>query len=214
MAFDSYASLQAEITDYLARSDLAAKIPTFIRLAEAKFNRSLRCIQMETRASTSTDINSSEPEFVTLPTGFQSMKRMRLPDVQGKTSLYYRTQVQLDDYRASIGNIAGQPKYFTVFGTELELCPTPDASYRIEMVYRHNIPSLSDQNTTNWLLALAPDAYLYGALLESAPYIKDDERIQVWAGGLTTVIDGLNSLSSDMQHGAQPLQITTGRATP
>jgi hypothetical protein len=51
--------------------------------------------------------------------------------------------------------------------------------YTIEMVYRKNIPAFAT-NDPNWLLTLAPDLYLYGALLESAPYIKEDGRIQTW----------------------------------
>ena len=50
------------------------------------------------------------------------------------------------------------------------------------MVYRANIPPLAS-NGANWLLTLAPDLYLYGALLESAPYIKEDGRIQTWGLG-------------------------------
>ncbi len=214
MAFDSYASLQAEISDYLARSDLAAKIPTFITLAEAKFNRTLFVRQMEQRATALVLLGSGEPEYISLPLDFQSMRRVRLSSVNGKPRLDFRSGVQADEYRQHNGDVAGQPKFFTVFGDEIELIPTPDAAYTIEMIYRKVIPALSDANPTNWLLALAPDAYLYGALLESAPYIKDDDRINVWGAGLSTVIDGLNSLGSTSTFNAGPLEMRTSGVTP
>jgi hypothetical protein len=47
-------SLQAAVTEYLARDQdttLIARIPTFIQLAEAKFNRQLFVRQMEQRTS-------------------------------------------------------------------------------------------------------------------------------------------------------------------
>ena len=44
-AFTSYANLQTNIADYLARSDLTAKIPMFISLAEKRLNRDLRLRQ-------------------------------------------------------------------------------------------------------------------------------------------------------------------------
>ncbi len=69
MPFDTYIDLQAEITNYLARSDLAAEIPSFIVLAEAKFNRSLKCVEMDQRANAAIDINSDEPQFLSLPRG-------------------------------------------------------------------------------------------------------------------------------------------------
>jgi hypothetical protein len=43
------------------------------------------------------------------------------------------------------------------------------------------LSKLSTSNTTNWLLTSNPDIYLYGALLQAAPYLQDDARIQTWA---------------------------------
>ena len=214
MAFDSYASLQAEIADYLARNDLTAKIPTFIRLAEAKFNRSLFVRQMEQRATALVLPDSAEPEYISLPLDFQSMRRVRLSSVSGKPRLDFKSGVQADEYRQANANVAGMPKYFTVFGDEIELIPTPDADYTIEMIYRKIIPALSNDNPSNWLLACAPDAYLYGALLEASPYIKDDERIAVWTAGLVSVIDGLNGLNSLASFNAGPLEMRTNARTP
>ena len=44
-----------------------------------------------------------------------------------------------------------------------------------------DLTSLSDSNTSNWMLQNHPDVYLYGALLEAQPYLMDDARIPVWA---------------------------------
>ena len=212
MAFDSYTSLQSEIADYLARDDLTAKIPTFIALAEAKFNRGLFVRQMEQRSTALIDLNSDEPEYISLPLDFQSMRRVRVSSVQGKPRLDFKSGVQADEYRYQSGDVTGLPKYFTVLGDEIELIPTPDAAYTVEMVYRRNVLALSADNPTNWLLQLAPDAYLYGALLESAPYTKEDERIAVWGAGLSTVIDGLNNLGMTSTFNAGPL--TQGGRNP
>jgi hypothetical protein len=48
------------------------------------------------------------------------------------------------------------------------------------MSYYKKIPALSDSNTSNWLLAKSPAMYLYGALVQSAPYLRDDDRITTW----------------------------------
>ncbi len=82
-----YTSLQTAVTEYLARnqdSTLIARIPTFIQLAEAKFNRQLFVRQMEQRATALVNLSSSEPEFISLPSDFQSMRRVRLSSVSGK----------------------------------------------------------------------------------------------------------------------------------
>lgn len=204
-----YPSLQTAVTEYLARDQdttLIARIPSFIQLAEAKFNRQLFVRQMENRAIAVVDLTSIEPEFIALPSDFQSMRRVRLSSVTGKPPLEFRSGLQMDEFRFQSADVAAQPCYFTVFGNEIELAPTPDQAYTIEMVYRANIPPLAT-NTTNWLLTLAPDLYLYGALLESAPYIKEDARIQTWGLGFTGALSDLNNLGLTSTFNAGPMTV-------
>ncbi len=204
-----YTSLQAAVTEYLARDQdttLIGRIPTFIQFAEAKFNRQLFVRQMEQRSTALVDTTSSEPEFISLPADFQSMRRVRLSSVTGKPCLEFRSGTQMDEYRFGISNVAAQPRYFTVFGDEIELAPTPDQNYTVEMIYRTSIPSLG-ANAGNWLLAFAPDLYLYGALLESAPYIKEDGRIQTWGLGFTSALNDLNNLGLTSTFNAGPMTV-------
>jgi hypothetical protein len=60
------------------------------------------------------------------------------------------------------------------------LAPTPDAAYPFEVLVYQLIPLLDDANQSNWLTEYAPQLILYGALLEATPFLKNDERIQVW----------------------------------
>lgn len=203
------ASLQAAVTEYLARDQdavLVARIPTFIQLFEAKMNRGLFVRQMESRANALTDPTAAEPEFIALPADFQSMRRIRLTSVTGKPFLEFRSQLQLDEFRLQRGDGGGQPHFFTIFGNEIELAPTPDGIYTVEMVYRQTIPPLAT-NTTNWLLTLAPDLYLYGALMESAPYIKADARLQTWGALMTSSLSDLNELGLVSAFNAGPMTI-------
>ncbi len=213
MAISSYVELQAAVANYLARDDLTGRIPEFVTLCEAKLNRELFVRQMEERSTVTVDINSSEPEFISLPDDFQSMRRLRLSSVTGKPRLQYLSGAQADEKRYGVADLAQQPTYFTILGDEIELIPTPNDAYEIEMVYRKTIPPLAD-NTTNWLLALAPDAYLYGTLLEAMPYTKDDERIQVWLAGFSAAIDGLNRLSLTSTYNSGPMQMRVSGNTP
>jgi len=204
-----YASLQVAIIEYLARDQdttLIARIPSFIQLAEAKFNRLLFVRQMESRATALTDPLSSEPEFISLPADFQSMRRVRLSSVIGKPCLEFMSGTQMDEYRLGISNVASQPRYFTVFGNEIELAPTPDAAYTVEMVYRQVIPPLGSVGA-NWLLTLAPDLYLYGALMETAPYLREDERIAIWGAGLSAALGDLNNLGLTSTFNAGPMTV-------
>jgi hypothetical protein len=191
VSISTYTELQTAVANWLARDDLTARIPEFIALAEAKFNRVLLHPRMETRVTLTVDTNLASPEFLDLPTDFQTMRTVRLPDETGKPRLQFLTQTQMDDYRYSTDNVTGTPVYFTIVGDQIELAPTPNEDMDIEVLYRGNIPALAS-NSTNWLLTLAPDLYLYGTLLEASPYIQNDERLSVWGSAVATVIDQLN----------------------
>lgn len=205
MALSTYAELQASVADWLARSDLTDAIPDFIALAEAKFNRELRVPQMDTRATYTIDTDVDEPAFLTLPGDFQSMRRIRLSSVTGQPTLSFLSTTQLDEYRTTRADSAGQPYYFSIFGTQIEFAPTPDSGYTVEMIYRANIPALTDSNTTNWLLTLAPDAYLFGSLMQAALYIKDDPRVALWQAAHDRAVAGLQNLNLTMGYNAGPM---------
>lgn len=210
-------SLQTTVVEYLARegdATLVARIPTFIQLFEAKMNRDLLVPQMEKRSTALVNLAADEPEFISLPSDFQTMRTVRLNGVAGKPRLQFMTPPQLEDYRYRIGNVPGKPVYFSIFGDEMELAPTPNEAYSLEMIYRANIAPLSDSNTTNWLLLKAPDIYLYGALLESSPYTKEDGRIATWAAGYSMALDGLNTLGARQSNDSGPTTVSLPGVTP
>ena len=175
MALDTFAGLKATIADYLNRDDLTAIIPSFITIAEAKFNRKLRTRQMIKRAE-----GQIETAFFAYPSDWLQAKEFQL-NTNPIVRLQFVTEAYGDELKANRYVSIGQPAYYTITGTQLEFIPAPDSTYSAELTYYAKIPALSDANTSNWLLAYAPDLYLYGALLEAAPYLKDDERLAVWS---------------------------------
>lgn len=213
MALSNYTELQASVASYLARDDLTLAIPDFIRLAEAKFNRVLMHPKMEARATLTVSTLLPSPEFLDLPSDFQTMRSARLSGVAGKPRLGFMTQTQIDDYRYSRDNVTGQPFYFSITGTQMELAPTPNDNYTVQVVYRGNIPALAS-NSTNWLLTLAPDLYLYGSLLEASPYIQNDERLSVWGSAVATVIDQLNVHGERQSFNSGPTTVSLPGITP
>jgi hypothetical protein len=60
------------------------------------------------------------------------------------------------------------------------LAPTPNATDTLEILYYEQPRFLDDEFQTNWLTEYAPDLLLYATLLEAAPFLKKDERIQTW----------------------------------
>ena len=175
MALDTFAGLKATIADYLNRDDLTSVIPSFITLAEAKFNRKLRVRQMVKRAN-----GQIETAFFAYPADWLQAKEFQL-NTNPIVRLRFVTEAQGDELKANSFIAPGQPLYYTITGGQLEFIPSPDSTYSAELTYYAKIPALSDSNTSNWLLAYAPDLYLYGSLVEATPYLKDDERLATWS---------------------------------
>lgn len=185
MAITTYSELQSAIADWLLRDDLTSVIPSFIDLAEAKFNRRIRDYRMVSRTTFTVD-----GEYEDVPADWLQTIRYQL-NTSPITTLEYVTPDQAAEEKV-IFSSTGRPKFFTVVGSALQHVPAPDASYTGELTYYAKIPALTDAATSNWLLAAAPDVYLYGTLLEAAPYLDDDARIQTWGSLLE---QGLSSLA-------------------
>jgi len=175
MALDTYSGLKTTIADYLNRDDLTSIVPSFITLAEAKFNRKLRMRQMIKRATATIDT-----QYFAYPADWLQAKEFIL-NTNPITYMEFVTDKQANELRQNQIIATGKPSYYTIIGTQIEVIATPDTGYTGELTYYGKISALSDSNTSNWLLAYAPDLYLYGALLEAAPYLKDDERLGTWS---------------------------------
>lgn len=191
MSISTYAELKASIASWLNRDDLTSVIPDFIALAEADINRKLRHYKMVERVDATLD-----SRYVQLPANWLETIRFSIT-----TSPTYRLEaITVDDmlkYREDTSDASGRPRYYTHIGEAIEVFPTPDAEYGMQLAYYEEVAALSDSNTFNWLIQMAPDVYLYGALLQAAPYLLDDGRIQVWNGLYQNALGSLQQASDE-----------------
>jgi hypothetical protein len=172
----TYDSLTAITLQYLERNDAAVvnAIPTFITLAEfgiAEEIKSLGQLQVVESSLIAGNPNLAKPARwrktvsmnLTLPSG------VRQP-------ILLRKYEYLTNYWQN-NTTTGQPLYYS--DTDWEhwyLAPTPDQSYTMEVLYYERIAPLSSTNQTNWLTQNAPNAMLFGTLLQAMPFLKNDQR--------------------------------------
>lgn len=169
MSFTTYAGLKTAIAAWLNRDDLTSQIPDFVSLATATLNKVLR----DRRMAVNVDI-------VTVATG----RAVSAPaDMLGPIYLtekfaeqYPLEQVspeRLMELRRTRFRSYGQPRYYATIGAFLELCPTPLDAGTLDLHYYAEIPALSADGDTNWVLTDEPDIYLYTALLHAAVFLGD-----------------------------------------
>lgn len=171
MALDgTYSGLQASVADWLNRDDLTSQIADFIAMATDRLSLDLRVAEMET-----TETNAFTDGVVTLPTDC-----IELRQVLAGSPLRPLTRVGLDFVAENYpANYASTPIYYTVTGSTITTYPSA-SDQDVQIVCYSKIPALSDASPTNWLLTKLPKIYLYAALIESAPFLGDDNRLQVW----------------------------------
>ena len=167
MTIASYVELQAAVAGWTHRSDLAARTGEFIALGEARLNRRLRTRRMLRRAVAVIDgpVQAAPADFLAVET-FRLNAADRPLDARGPDAM--------SRWKAERGGAAGTPTSYAVVGEAFEFGPAPAGAHAATLTYYAALPALSEAEPSNWLLASAPDAYLWAALLGAADYLHDD----------------------------------------
>ncbi len=202
MAIGTFAQLKTAAANWLDRSDLTDRIPEFITLAEARFNRVLRIRDMET-VSTAISTSAGTREY-NLPTGFVQMKEFHL-STDPITPLAYITPEMMS--RMQAGSSKSKPQVFTIIADKVRLGPNPDAVYTTSMLYYKAFTALSDSATTNDMLTNNPDVYLYGTLLEAEPFIMNDERVGLWLAAFEKAVSDIQNQDNKDRHSGSQLRV-------
>ena len=122
MAFTSYSTLKTKIAEYLARTDLTAQIPDFIRLAEERLRRDLRIRQTRKVATANT---TSDDNTVSLPADFLAMKDIHIDTTPVRVLQFQNTS---NFFRNSRAKDKGVPTMYTLLGSEFQFAPIPDTA--------------------------------------------------------------------------------------
>ena len=201
MAINSYSTLQTAVSNWLDRDDLSDRIPEFISLAEATFNRVLRIRAMETTLADTTPSGSKEDS---LPDGYLQLREIHLTTSPIVSLAYITPEIM---YRIRSGSISGKPTNYTILGDNILFGPTPDSAYDYSITYYKAFTELSDAAPTNWLILNAPDLYLYGTLLQAEPFLMNDERVGLWEKGVRQVIGDLQQQDDKDRHSGSEMRV-------
>jgi hypothetical protein len=200
MALTNYNDLVTTVESYLARSDLASIIPTFVMLAQQRISRDLRTREM-LKISTTTATDGT----VELPIDFLEMREMHF---QGNPPITLEYQSPDKFFRNQVTTTSGLPYYYTIIGYEFQFAPVPDSAQVLQLLYYAEPTFISSTVPSNLYLANYPDALLYATLAESEPYLMNDERIQVWATMYDRAISNITNSDIDKKFPNTALNVT------
>ena len=183
----TFESLQQDVRRYLERGATLAsdavvyeQIPRLINLAERRIARELKIqgfINVVTGTLTAGQAVYPKPDrwrdTVSVNIGTGATQNTR-------TFLFTRDYEYLRSYWPNALD-TDQPVFYSDYDySHWLIAPTPDQDYPFEILYYELPPLLDDSVQTNWITEYAPQLLLYGTLVEATPFLKNDERIQVW----------------------------------
>ena len=171
----TYDSLTSTVLQYLERSDPAVVnfIPVAITLAEFAIAQEIKTLgQMEVVDAT---MQAGNP-VIAKPARWRKTVSMTLSTSTGKQPIYLRKLEYLSNYSPDV-TATDTPLYYADYDFDhWFVAPTPDLPYAFEALCYTRLQPLDSTNQTNWLTQNAPNAMIFGTLLQCVLFLKDDQR--------------------------------------
>ena len=188
----TYNSLVDDISSYLERDDTQTleKIPTFIMLAEQVIASQIKFLGNLT-VNESTMVQGTN--IIAKPARWHKSVSFNVVVDGVRQPIFLRTYEYLRQYwpEATEEDI---PKYYADYDySHWLVAPTPADAYTFEVLYYERVQPLDSSNQTNWFTIYAPQAMLYGSLLQAMPFLKNDERMGMWRAEYDLIINTLKA---------------------
>ena len=219
MALDTAGGIKTAIDDFLSRQgdfNDAYKSEYFLALAHARIHygsddprfpsEPLRVRAME--ASADVIVNA---QAVALPPGYLAMRRIYLDTSPvGKLDFF----PPMDFWAKYVSSEGGQPSAFTIEGENLVFGPVPNGTYTAKVLFWKAFTLPAANADSNWIMQNVPGLYLYGALVEAACVIQDDEQIARYGPMFAGALGGLIKADKRDRYSGAPLQMRNDSGNP
>jgi len=188
----TYDSLVDDIETYLERTDQATidKIPTFIMLAEQVLAAELKFLGNLTVVES--NMVADQP-IIDKPARWRKTVSMNITVDGVKQPILLRKYEYLREYWPDPTDTDVPQFYCDYDYTHWLVAPTPASAYSYEVLYYERLQPLDSSNQTNWFTQYAPQALLYGSLLQAMPFLKNDERIPMWRDQYSQIVATLKN---------------------
>jgi len=200
LSIASYSDLQSAISNWLHRSDLSSYTADFISLGESRINARLRVQAMETSTTVAATSAALPSDYVELKDAYVS-----------STTPYYHLERKSAEWiylhypdRGS----TGIPKFIARQGSNFIFGPAPDSAYTVTLVYYKHLAALS--GATNTVFTAYPGLYLFAALAETAPFLKDDKRVVLWESKFEQLLKQVQTEDDAEDYSGSLLRMTPG----
>lgn len=181
----TYDNLVSDVQNYMERNDpqFVAQIPSLIGLAESAIAAELKTYLQLTVVETTLAQNQV---ILSKPARWRKTVSMK---TNGKPMLL-RSQDYIAQYQSE--STPGLPIYYAEYDyNNWAFAPAPDQEYPVEIIYYSEIQPLDSSNQQNLFTREAPQAMLFGTLLQAQGYLKALDKLPVWKQYYTDAIAAL-----------------------
>ena len=189
------ATLKSTVQDYCETSEttFVADLDTFIKESE---ERILKNVELPVFRKNVTGSAASSNTYLSTPTDFLAPYSLAVISSSVYSYLLFKHVSFIRDFTPNPAT-TGTPKYYALFDDNtFMLGPTPDQNYSFELHYKYRPASLTTTSGTDttWLSSNAPDALLYGTLVEAATFLKIPEEVAQYEQRFVQALNSLKNL--------------------
>ena len=193
----TYAQLETAIQDFTENTETSfvSNLPIFIRGAE---DRIFTLVDLELfRKNAAAQLTIGDP-YLNVPTDYLAPFSLQITTANYQEFLEFKDVNFVQRYSIDYGATA-TPKYYSIFDVDnYILGPTPNLAYDVELHYYYRPASITAGATsgTTWLSENAPNALLYGSLVEAYTYMKgEQDMLQLYEQRFAQEIQRLKDLA-------------------
>jgi len=193
----TYAQLETAIQDFTENTETSfvSNLPIFIRGAE---DRIFTLVDLELfRKNAAAQLTIGDP-YLNVPTDYLAPFSLQITTANYQAFLEFKDVNFVQRYSIDYGSTA-TPKYYSIFDVDnFILGPTPNLTYDVELHYYYRPASLTAGagSGTTWLSENAPNALLYGSLVEAYTYMKgEQDMLQLYEQRFAQEVQRLKDLA-------------------
>lgn len=196
MSISTYAEALTAVAGWLHRADLSSNIPDFITGADDRINREVvKCHEREVVFSATMASDGT----LAVPDDYNNMKHAYLATSTVQRLERKKPEWIYENYPFRVAD--SPPLFFAREGTNFIFGPFPASQYVVQGVYYRDNPALSSSACP--LFTASPLLWVYAALAEAEPFMKNDKRVAIWEQKYEKIATRvLNETMSENQSGS------------
>jgi hypothetical protein len=197
-----YNSLTLQIQNYANRTDafFLQQIPDFINQGVSRIYSEARSIGFQKIVPGNPTFTQNNP-LITKPVDWKETISLAyiIPGTSPTTNYVLPRSYEFCKTYSPISTTRGNPMFYADYSMptanvgagSIFLAPTPSLAYQYELIYL-STPLFNQANPVNFLTDRYPSLLLYACLLETIPFLKDDERVPVFEALYNRALKDIN----------------------